>query len=409
MNGKSRKKGALPYVSIENLEGMFQTLSEGMALNEMIFDDRMEMTDYRILLVNDAYYDHAGIPVGMPVTGMLASDLYKMDKSAIRSFWESHKNDAKPVTTELTGPVDNKRYRITISPFRDGLFVTAFQNIPEASQKMDGLFGLSGEPVRMFGTLRDIGEFNKAELLLRESEKRYHSLFNMSMDAMLLTVPDGEILAANSAACRMFDRTEEEMTTIGRSGIMDLTDPLLPKALEKRKKTGNFSGELSFIRKNGEKFPGEMSSSVFMELDGESRTIIVIRDISGRKAAEQAIRSLLEEKELILKEVHHRIKNNMSTIYGLLVMQAQTVADAAARSALEDARNRVHSMIILYEKCINLPNLRNCPSKNTCLPLSARSFRIFPPPIRSRWTYASTTSSLPQDSCSPSESYSTNC
>jgi len=59
---------------------------------------------------------------------------------------------------------------------------------------------------------------------------------------------------------------------------------------------------------------------------------------------------LLHEKELILKEVHHRIKNNMNTISGLLSLQASTVSEPNAIKALEDAKNRIHSMSLLYDK-----------------------------------------------------------
>ena len=76
----------------------------------------------------------------------------------------------------------------------------------------------------------------------------------------------------------------------------------------------------------------------------------VIKDITGRKQAEEKIKSLLVEKELILKEVHHRIKNNMNTINSLLNLQAGSVHDPAAVTALEDAGRRVRSMMMLYDK-----------------------------------------------------------
>ena len=76
----------------------------------------------------------------------------------------------------------------------------------------------------------------------------------------------------------------------------------------------------------------------------------VAQDITERKQAEERIGSLLAEKELLLKEVHHRIKNNMNTISSLLSLQAQTLQDPSAIEALEDANHRVRSMGILYDK-----------------------------------------------------------
>ncbi len=77
---------------------------------------------------------------------------------------------------------------------------------------------------------------------------------------------------------------------------------------------------------------------------------IIILDITERKHAEDEIRKLLGEKELILKEVHHRIKNNMNTINSLLTLQADSLKDPAAIEALENAGSRVHSMMVLYDK-----------------------------------------------------------
>ncbi|MBU4268353.1 MAG: sensor histidine kinase, partial [Acidobacteria bacterium] len=73
-------------------------------------------------------------------------------------------------------------------------------------------------------------------------------------------------------------------------------------------------------------------------------------DITGRKIAEEKIKNLLAEKELILKEVHHRIKNNMATVMGLFSLQASTLKNPDAIAALKDAGSRVQSMVVLYEK-----------------------------------------------------------
>jgi len=72
--------------------------------------------------------------------------------------------------------------------------------------------------------------------------------------------------------------------------------------------------------------------------------------VTERKLAEEEVKTLLAEKELILKEVHHRIKNNMNTIYSLLTLQAGMISDTAASDALEDAGRRVQSMMLLYGK-----------------------------------------------------------
>jgi PAS domain S-box-containing protein len=128
------------------------------------------------------------------------------------------------------------------------------------------------------------------EAELRERDAKFQSLFDNIMDAVLLTEPDGAVLAANPGACRIFGRTEEEICRIGRACIIDPDDPRLPAALEERSRTGRFHGELTFVRKDGTRFPGEISSVVFRDRNGDLKTSMIIHDITARKRTEQALR-----------------------------------------------------------------------------------------------------------------------
>jgi len=76
----------------------------------------------------------------------------------------------------------------------------------------------------------------------------------------------------------------------------------------------------------------------------------------GAEDTSARMKAYLEEKELILKEVHHRIKNNMTTIYGLLTLQAGTLTNSEAAAALDDAASRVQSMMVLYNKLYESPS-----------------------------------------------------
>ncbi len=143
----------------------------------------------------------------------------------------------------------------------------------------------------MVALVEDVTGGRLAEEALRESEDRYRSLFANSMDAVLLTAPDGAILAANPEACRIFGYTEAEICRGGRAGLMDPRDPRLASALEERARTGQFRGELTFIRKGGTAFPGEISSVIFIDRDGHPKTSMIIRDVTERKRAEEALRN----------------------------------------------------------------------------------------------------------------------
>ncbi|MCX7825896.1 MAG: PAS domain S-box protein, partial [Verrucomicrobiae bacterium] len=146
-----------------------------------------------------------------------------------------------------------------------------------------------GEPSGMWAIVRDVTERKRAEDALRESEDRYRSLFATSMDAVLLASADGRILGANAAACQMFGRTEEELKRVGRSGVVDLSDPRVQAAIEERARTGRFYGEMTFVRGDGSKFLGEVASVVYRDAKGEACASVVIRDITERQRAEQAL------------------------------------------------------------------------------------------------------------------------
>ena len=138
--------------------------------------------------------------------------------------------------------------------------------------------------------LREIEERKQYAEALRESEIKYRAFFENSMDSILLTSPDGRIFSANPAACSMFGYSEEELIKFGRSAVVDTSDPRLSLMLEERTLTGKAHGELTFIRKNGTRFPAEISSSIFNDHEGLENTSMIIRDITEQKKAEQIIR-----------------------------------------------------------------------------------------------------------------------
>lgn len=125
---------------------------------------------------------------------------------------------------------------------------------------------------------------------IMEHPEIYRVLYENAMDGILLTGPDGKIYSANEAACRMMKLSESEICRLGRSGIVDQSDPSLPDAFKKRKENGKFFGELSMIKGDGTRFTVEVSSSVFADSEGNSRTSMVIRDISERKQIENSLR-----------------------------------------------------------------------------------------------------------------------
>jgi hypothetical protein len=161
-------------------------------------------------------------------------------------------------------------------------------------------------------------ERGRAEDALRESEERYRALYESSIDAVVLTVTDGRTLAANPAACRMFGRTEQELCRLWGEGLVDAADPRLPALLEERASTGRASGELTFVRKDGSRFIGEVSSSLFRDRHGNLRTSMVIRDSTEKRKLEGQLRQAqkMEAVGQLTSGIAHDFNNILSAIIG---------------------------------------------------------------------------------------------
>ena len=155
-----------------------------------------------------------------------------------------------------------------------------------------------------------ITDRKNSEKIPIESDEKYHSLFKNSMDGILLTETDGKILEANPAACTIFKMSEEEICNAGRFGLVDITDPRVAVAVDERQRTGKAKAELTLIRGNGERFPGELTSVIYKNAKGEQRTSMIVRDVSEKQHAQQ----LLKERERYHRELLASLQSHIVVI-----------------------------------------------------------------------------------------------
>jgi PAS domain S-box-containing protein len=192
-------------------------------------------------------------------------------------------------------------------------------------------------------TIRDMTHRVGAERALQESEERYRSIFENSLDGILLSAPDGRIFAANPAACAILGRTEEDIRRAGRGELLDPTDPRLAPGLRQRAETGSFCGELYFLRPDGSRLPCDVSSSIFEDREGRSRAIVIFRDITERAQAFQLLEQRVEERTRELTALLEASRNLAATLeltplLSALLTQLKTVIPYAGAgiAILED-------------------------------------------------------------------------
>jgi len=119
---------------------------------------------------------------------------------------------------------------------------------------------------------------------LRESEGKFRALFENSLDGLLLAAPDGRVVAANPAACRLLGRSESEICRLERAGLVDANDPRVGAFLDERARTGSARGELNLVRGDGSLIEVEVSSTVYATPAG-ARTAMIIHDVTERNRA----------------------------------------------------------------------------------------------------------------------------
>ena len=147
-----------------------------------------------------------------------------------------------------------------------------------------------------------LGEERLASVTL--GAEAYRALYEFGPDGVLFTSPDGAILAANPAACRLLGLTEAEICARGRQGLADATDERWGDVVAERAHSGHAQGVARVVRGDGERIEVEMSSRLFTDEQGAARTCTVIRDVTGRVRLEQELvrsRERLAEAERVAR------------------------------------------------------------------------------------------------------------
>jgi PAS domain S-box-containing protein len=172
-------------------------------------------------------------------------------------------------------------------------------------------------------------------------------------DALFLVSPDGKILHVNQAMSELLGYTSWELTDQPVTMIFAaeeqprfqrMRDERLPAAGSIR------DAETVLVAKNSRRIPVSLSASIVRAQPGAEKGIVcVARDLTERKRAEAQITTALREKDILLKEIHHRVKNNLQMISSLLLLQSEVTHSEQVLAALSQSRDRIYSMAIIHE------------------------------------------------------------
>ena len=216
---------------------------------------------------------------------------------------------------------------------------------------LNALSTVGGEHV--LAAIVDVTQRKADEEAVRRSEERFRCVVEAAPDGLGMVDRDGRLALVNSGMERMFGYPREEL--LGQPIEMLMPEryrgahPGLRGAYMNAPTTRDMAGrrELYALRKDGSEFPVEIGLNALSTAGGE-HVLAAIVDITKRKADQAILEKALNEKTVLLNEVHHRVKNNLQVICSLLSLQART-ASADAREMLEDSQKRVKAMALIHQ------------------------------------------------------------
>lgn len=184
---------------------------------------------------------------------------------------------------------------------------------------------------------------------LKARERKYRTFSDLSFDAILEIDQNNKILDCNKSATKIFDYTQEDLVGMNVKSIKPQqwysSNSFLTSNIAS---FNNVTWEQTFCKKDGTVFPAEVNTRTYF-VDEEKRSIAYIRDISSRKKMENDQQRALKEKETLLSEIHHRVKNNLAVISGLLELQLLNGEKQNLKEVLKDCQSRIYSMAMVHE------------------------------------------------------------
>ncbi len=215
-----------------------------------------------------------------------------------------------------------------------------------------------------YDTLRDkiigLGESSIQKSYYPELQKRlgelerFRALLDQSNDPIfLLKIPSGHFTDVNKSASELFGYSNSKMLQMSIEDLVNKEEmvkiqKMFDKLEENKESKAKKTFPSIFNRVDGHRIAVEIGASI-VNFSNELYIVMVVRDITERKETEDNIKASLEEKKVLLREIHHRVKNNMQIISSLLNLQTKYISDEKVVDILKESQNRVKSMAMVHE------------------------------------------------------------
>ncbi len=212
--------------------------------------------------------------------------------------------------------------------------------------------------------LRDITLIKQAEEEIRRSETRFRSLIQNSSDIIILSDAEGRRLYVTPSVERVLDFAPDEFLILDLKSSVHPDDvlklqtnfrtaaahpgPIYTAVARYRKKLGGYA----FI---------ETRLQNLMAEPGVEAMVTVLHDVTQTHEAEQNLLASLQEKEVLLKEIYHRVKNNLQVVSSLLDFQKDQTDDPAVKELLQESQNRIYSIGLVHERLYQSQDLHRIP------------------------------------------------
>jgi PAS domain S-box-containing protein len=217
----------------------------------------------------------------------------------------------------------------------------------------------TGEKPLLGGFTVDISARKQAENSLRESEEQYRALVETTDTGYVVLDEQGKVLDANSEYVRLTGYGVVDEIR-GRSVVEWTAEhdrERNAREVEKCFKKGFVRNlEIDYVVRMGNVIPIEINATL-VRVKGHSQIVTLCRDITERKKAETQLKASLAEKEVLLREIHHRVKNNLAVMQSLLRIQSHHVKNAELTRILEETQHRIRSMALGHELLYQSENL----------------------------------------------------